>query len=163
MTSIAVHWRRAKRAVSPVVSTVLLVAITVVLAAVLFVIVSSMLTPPPPPPVALVFTNQGWDNGTNTATIQAVTGAASISVASLDYIIRDAQGMLIFTGKADTPVAADTITVTVHYDDLDAGDRVTPGDRVQIIVDPISGSSIVDGGVIEMYDGSKQIASHGIS
>jgi flagellin-like protein len=155
--------RGHRGAVSPVVSTVLLVAITVVLAAVLFVIVSSMLTPPPAPPVAITFTDQGWSSGTNTMTILTATSAGSIPVSQLDYIIQDSMNTIIFSGKADEPVASDNVTVTVHYEDIDGGDRISPGDRLQIIVDPISGYVVVDGGALQIYHEGKQLASHSIA
>jgi FlaG/FlaF family flagellin (archaellin) len=155
--------RRSSGAVAPVVGTVLVVAVTVVLAAVLFVIVSSMLTPPPPPPLAISFRTMGWSNGTNTAEISAVTGAGAISVADLEYIIRDSQAEVIYTGKAGNPVTSSSVTVDVLYEDLDVGDRITAGDKIRIIVTPSSGSAIVDGGIFEMYSGGRQIASHAIS
>lgn len=155
--------RRARGAVAPVVSTVLLVAITVVLAAVLFVLVSSMLNPPPPPPVAITFTSLGWNEGNNTAVIQSVTGAGAISVADLEYQLRDSDNTLMYSGKADQSVPAQSVTITVHYEDLDSGDRISPGDKIIVMVDPISGSNLVDGGVFEIYSGGKQIASHAIA
>ena len=163
MTFSPVLLRRASGAVAPVVSTVLMVAITVVLAAVLFVLVSSMLNPPPPPPVAITFTSLGWSGGSNTAVIQSVTGASAISVGALEYQLRDSDNTLMYSGKADQTVPAQSVTITVHYEDLDSGDRITPGDKIIITVDPISGSTLVDGGVFEIYSGSKQIASHAIA
>lgn len=155
---------RARRgAVAPVVGTVLVVAITVVLAAVLFVIVSNMLTPPPPPPTAVVFRAMGWNNGTNTAEISGVSGASAITVSGLEYIIRDTEDTVVFTGKADTPVASSSVTVDVHYEDLDSGNSITVGDKIQVIVTPQSGTDLIDGGIFEMYSGGKQIASHALS
>jgi FlaG/FlaF family flagellin (archaellin) len=158
-----VFLRRAKAAVAPVVSTVMLVAITVVLAAVLFVLVSSMLNPPPPPPVAITFTSLGWSGGNNTAVIQSVTGASAVSVADLEYQLRDSDNTLMYSGKADQAVPTQSVTITIHYEDLDSGERITPGDKIIVTVDPISGSTLVDGGVLEIYAGGKQIASHAIA
>ena len=155
--------RRARAAVAPVVSTVLLVAITVVLAAVLFVFASSMLNPPPPPPVAITFTSLGWADGNNTAVIQSVTGASAISVADLEYQLRDSDNTLMYSGKANQTIPAQSVSITVTYDDLDSGDRITPGDKIIITVDPISGSTLVDGGVLEIYAGGHQIASHAVA
>ena len=156
--------QRSSQGVSPIVSTVLLVAVTVVLASVLFVIVSSLLTPPPPPPVAVVFDTLGWDAaGNNTAQIKTVTGASAVVVSDLTYIVKDSEGTTYYVGPADVPQTNNSITVTVHYDDRDTGGRITAGDLIVISVAPVSAASLMNGGVLEIYNGNHQIAIHSIS
>jgi flagellin-like protein len=66
-------WRKAqKRGVSPIIATILLVAITVVLAAVLYVLISGLTHGPGSAPLG---TNFGW-GAPNNATGQVSTGCA---------------------------------------------------------------------------------------
>ena len=156
--------RLVRRAVAPVVSTILLVAITIVLASVLFVLMSSLLTPPPPPPVAVSFDSLGWDaTGNNSAQVKAVTGAGGIAASSLTYIVKDSESTVYYVGAADTPQTNSSITVTVHYADRDTGDRITGGDLIVITVAPVSAASLMNGGVLEIYYQGRQIAIHSIS
>ena len=82
-------WRKArKRAVSPIIATILLVAITVVLAAVLYVLISGLTKGPGNTPVGTAFGFGSPTQQTGTSTTNAAgycaTGAQcwSISIAS---------------------------------------------------------------------------------
>jgi FlaG/FlaF family flagellin (archaellin) len=145
-----------------VVSTVLLVAITVVLAAVLFVIVSSLLVKPPVPPAAFTLDSSGWIGGNETSSVTGVTGAATIPSSDLTYVIRDADGTSFYAGQAEQPTTTNSITVTVHYRDRDGGDRITQGDQLIVEVVPISGKALLEGGVLEVHFGDRQIANHAL-
>ncbi len=73
-------WRKArKRGVSPIIATILLVAITVVLAAVLYVLISGLTHGPSSAPLG---TNFSWGVPVNsTSTSGTVTGCAATSTA----------------------------------------------------------------------------------
>jgi flagellin-like protein len=153
---------RERQAVAPIVSTVLLVAITIVLAAVLFVIVSSMLVKPPPPPAAFTLDSRGWNGGNETSTVSGTTGTGAIPASELTYVIRDPDGVGYYGGKAEDSMTVNSVTVTVHYRDLDGGDRITPGDQLVVEVVPISGKALLEGGVFEVHYGDRQIANHAL-
>ncbi len=71
-------WRKArKRAVSPIIATILLVAITVVLAAVLYVLISGLTHGPSSAPLG---TNFSWGVPVNTTGV-ATTGCGATSTA----------------------------------------------------------------------------------
>ncbi|MGB7124802.1 MAG: archaellin/type IV pilin N-terminal domain-containing protein [Thermoplasmata archaeon] len=99
-------WRKArKRAVSPIIATILLVAITVVLAAVLYVLISGLTHGPGSAPLG---TNFGWgqpDNATGTAiigcaaatghycySIEIASAGGGITTTSVDLSLRNAAG-----------------------------------------------------------------------
>ncbi len=80
-------WRKGrKRGVSPIIATILLVAITVVLAAVLYVLISGLTTGPGNAPLGSHF---GWGSPTNQS---GITGCASakfcyqIDIASVSSV-----------------------------------------------------------------------------
>ena len=67
-------WRKAqKRGVSPIIATILLVAITVVLAAVLYVLISGLTHGPGSAPLG---TNFGWGIPNNATGVTGTTGCA---------------------------------------------------------------------------------------
>ena len=67
-------WRKArKRAVSPIIATILLVAITVVLAAVLYVLIAGLTHGPSSAPLAF-----GWGQGTNATGTSNTPGCSSL-------------------------------------------------------------------------------------
>ena len=73
-------WRKArKRGVSPIIATILLVAITVVLAAVLYVLISGLTTGPGNAPLGSHF---GWGTPSNTSAGTALTYTVGIASAS---------------------------------------------------------------------------------
>ena len=73
-------WRKArKRGVSPIIATILLVAITVVLAAVLYVLISGLTSGPGNAPLGSHF---GWGSPSNTTTKAPTTYSYSIDIAS---------------------------------------------------------------------------------
>ncbi len=69
-------WRKArKRGVSPIIATILLVAITVVLAAVLYVLISGLTSGPGNAPLGSHF---GWGNPTNLTGSNTTCSATSV-------------------------------------------------------------------------------------
>src|SRR5580658_10823265 len=74
------RWRKAqKRGVSPIIATILLVAITVVLAAVLYVLISGLTHGPGSTPIGSAFTTGKATAGTCAATSSQALGASAIT------------------------------------------------------------------------------------
>lgn len=153
---------RHSRGVAPVVGTIMMVAITIVLASVVFFLVSSLISPPPPLPVSVTFTTSAWQDGNNNASIATTTGVSGMSVAGVSYIVRDAEGAVYFSGMAGDSQSVNSVNVTVRYNDLNSDDQINPGDIISIGVVPFSASLALQGGILELHHGGRQIASHGL-
>ena len=77
-------WRKArKRGVSPIIATILLVAITVVLAAVLYVLISGLTSGPGNAPLGSHF---GWGTASNNTTGSSAAFTYSLGIASASGI-----------------------------------------------------------------------------
>ncbi len=98
-------WRKArKRGVSPIIATILLVAITVVLAAVLYVLISGLTTGPGNAPLGSHF---GWGSPTNTTTKAPTVYSYSIDIASASGVsTSDVSFGLHSTNGASLPVSS---------------------------------------------------------
>jgi archaeal type IV pilus assembly protein PilA len=88
-------WRKAqKRAVSPIIATILLVAITVVLAAVLYVLISGLTHGPGSTPIGTAFaagnpvpSNTGWTGASSACATTSTTLAAAIKTSDYVYTL----------------------------------------------------------------------------
>jgi len=118
--------RKDKSAVSPVIATILMVAITVVLAAVLYVMVlglggTSTITP-------TIATNKGSSSTATTWTVTAISSGASILKSDVFVQIKN--------GTTGTITTQTTLLATVvadpasglHYAQASAGTYVSVGD-----------------------------------
>ena len=97
-------WRKArKRGVSPIIATILLVAITVVLAAVLYVLISGLTTGPGNAPLGSHF---GWGSPTNQTGIAGcaastycyqidIASASSVTMTQITFGVHSATGTSI--------------------------------------------------------------------
>lgn len=121
-------WERNEVAVSPVIATILLVAITVVLAAVLYVMVTAIIIEPEPP-ARIEFTE---DSITPEMWELEVSGAA-VSENLVHYkvvILRN--GSRIHTMD---PLAENN-TGNYRFTDIDGGGELSVGDRFIITCEP---------------------------
>lgn len=107
-TEKARSWRKnKKRAVSPIIATILLVAITVVLAAVLYILISGLTKGPGNTPLGTAF---GWGTASNITSTAAVTGCTTgkscysleiasagggITTSALGFSLRSATGAVV--------------------------------------------------------------------
>lgn len=100
-------WRKAKkRAVSPIIATILLVAITVVLAAVLYVLISGLTHGPGNTPIGSAFAmgnpssanNVGSGAGSTCVAATTTTVAGAIKTADWTYQLTIEQASLSFSG-----------------------------------------------------------------
>ena len=115
-----------ERGVSPVIATILMVAITVVLAAVLYVMVTSIITPPPiqKPQVVL-------DNGSCTATecsgrVATVSKATDLNLFRVTVAADGAVAIPPTTLAANSDIAGGGLTF--RYRDVGAEGKMTGGD-----------------------------------
>ena len=111
-------WRKArKRGVSPIIATILLVAITVVLAAVLYVLISGLTTGPGNAPLGSHF---GWGAPTNQTSLGTCTTGHefcySIDIASVSGVTTSSVSLGLHSASGATvafPAAGVTMTVTL--------------------------------------------------
>ena len=118
--------RKDDQAVSPVIATILMVAITVVLAAVLYVMVSGLIAGPGTSKPFVTFSTPVVAGNTTTFTV----ASASQSAALTSY-----KGNLLTNGVAGTPVTLTSGaggmtfgTVKVFYTDISGNGNLKSGD-----------------------------------
>lgn len=118
-------WKRNEVAVSPVIATILLVAITVVLAAVLYV----MVTPPPPPEFGTVrMTKDYVDYGT--WEIRIVSSSTTEDLVDYKVVILKNQTNIHVMDPIEEVKTGD-----YRFTDLDGGGTLGAGDRFIIKCD----------------------------
>ncbi len=121
-------WRKArKRAVSPIIATILLVAITVVLAAVLYVLISGLTHGPGNTPIGSAFTvgsatpstcktgstyaTNGCLGGDNIYTLSIAS--STVTFGSVQFEVKDSAGAVVALTKGVGGFSVLTITGTV--------------------------------------------------
>ena len=150
-----VFGRKDKSAVSPVIGTILMVAITVVLAAVLYVMVAGLGPGSTPNQPTIIMQNQGWNNGNDTVSITSVTNAANLAPADLTYTIETSAGPF-FSGGNNTTDSRGGPTVNVVFNDLTGPNLVTSGDSIRVRVVTGSATALV-GASFKVFKGGTQI------
>jgi len=159
-TMRTVFGRKNKSAVSPVIGTILMVAITVVLAAVLYVMVAGLGPGQQSiPPTAVLQGGGSWATGSlNTSytfTVSTVTPTgAVIAPSQLQYIVSNAQQTTMYSGAANQNSTSGSFAIDVRYNDaLDSG-KVSAGDKVQIFVQPSASNPLIGGRIQINYNGA---------
>jgi flagellin-like protein len=110
--------RKDEEAVSPVIATILMVAITVVLAAVLYVMVSGLITSPGSTPKAIGAGISRSSDGTNwVVTLSSVPTGFSNSTVSL--------GVVTAAGTPNVTATALSSYAATKTPAVTAGDRIT--------------------------------------
>ena len=155
----SVFGRKDKSAVSPVIGTILMVAITVVLAAVLYVMVAGLGPGNQSiPPTAVLQGGGSWATGSlNTSytfTVSTVTpSGAQINPTQLQYIVSNSQSTTLYSGAALQNTSTGGFAIDVRYNDaLDAG-KVSAGDKIQIFVQPSASNPLIGGKIQVNYNG----------
>ncbi len=121
--------RKDRKAVSPVIATILMVAITVVLAAVLYVMVSGLVAGPGATPSAIGVSVSQSSNGLNwIMTFADVPAGKANSTVSLS--IADAGGAVLFAATALDVLAG----VSETYSPITAGTSLSACDRILLAV-----------------------------
>lgn len=117
------NMRKDSSAVSPVIATILMVAITVVLAAVLYVMVLGLGTTGSITPT--IGTNKGTTATNTTWTVSAISGGASILRSDVYVQVKDSTGSF----KISTILLTDaTGTQDFWYSPAAAGNYISVGD-----------------------------------
>jgi flagellin-like protein len=150
-----VFGRKSKSAVSPVIGTILMVAITVVLAAVLYVMVAGLGPGSTPNQPTIIMQNGGWTNGNDTVSITSVTNAANLAPTDLTYTIETSSGPY-YSGAAGANDTRGGPKVNIVYNDLTGANLVTSGDSIRISITP-STSTAIGGGSLKVFKGGSQI------
>ena len=127
MTKEIWRYRYDREAVSPVIGTVLMVAVTVVLAAVLYVVVGPMINPGEDKPEENILIQQGAVTGNLTVpgtydTFYTVVHVSSIQKypdPDLSFVIMSDSGSLL-------------TDATLDYDDANANGYVSEGDSILV-------------------------------
>ncbi len=123
--------RKDRKAVSPVIATILMVAITVVLAAVLYVMVSGLVAGPGATPSAIGVSVSQSSNGLNwIMTFADVPAGKANSTVSLS--IADAGGAVLFAATSLNNLGG--VNATATYSPITAGVTLSAGDRILIEV-----------------------------
>lgn len=152
MTSVFA--RRNSRAVSPVIGTILMVAVTVVLAAVLYVMVSGIGGGNAPKPPSAQLQTGTWGGNATVATysvgVGSVQDAAGISPTTLKYVVAKADQTPCYSGPAaqnqtTCKLGSVNFTVNVRYLDTTGSGAISPGDSIQVTVKPATGNPLLAG------------------
>lgn len=120
--------RRDEDAVSPVIATVLLLAITVMLSSMVFVLMQGALTTVEKAPPQATVSVRALDNGFHVVRITSLD--QSIDPARLEYTLQPANRSVAFPmgGQVSDADVYGVIGSNVSFHDRDAGYSVTQGD-----------------------------------
>ena len=156
-----VFGKKNKRAVSPVIGTILMVAITVVLAAVLYVMVAG-LGPGQQniAPTAVLSGGGSWRTSGNqtiyTFTVSTLNPtSANIDPTQLQYIVSNTAQTAAYTGAANQSRTYQTFTINVLYQDSLDPNKVSAGDTIQITVTPVASNPLVGGSLKVNYNSNQ--------
>ena len=121
--------RKDRKAVSPVIATILMVAITVVLAAVLYVMVSGLVAGPGAAPSAIGVSVSQSSNGLNwIMTFADVPAGKANSTVSLS--IADTGGAVLFAATSLDALAG----ISETWSPITGGTALSAGDRILLAV-----------------------------
>ncbi len=124
-TKGAIRWDRA--GVSPVIATILMVAITVVLAAVLYVMVSGLVTGPGTTPQPIGYRVSKTGDGSNWA-IEFIDVPAAKANSTVSIIVRNSDGSIAFSKQSLDNLL--TVSSGVQYVPSTTGASIQPGDSI---------------------------------
>ncbi len=119
--------RKDRKAVSPVIATILMVAITVVLAAVLYVMVSGLVAGPGAAPDAIGVSISQSSSGLNWV-LTFVDVPAATPNSTVSFAIADASGTTLFAATSLNALGG--VNATVTYSPITTGSALAAGDRI---------------------------------
>jgi flagellin-like protein len=167
MRKAKVVWHKDDDAVSPVIGTILMVAITVVLAAVLWLMVSGMISTEESDKTTVTLANPSVKSETRTTAcwdvtlnIQKITPKdVKVKWTELRIIVKGEDGSVLnqaTTPAVDAGVYVDPAAVEFWFVEVTAGDdKLDAGDGIKI-----TGMDVTyEGAYIEMTKGGERIAS----
>jgi archaeal type IV pilus assembly protein PilA len=127
--------RKDEAAVSPVIATILMVAITVVLAAVLYVMVSGLITSPGANKPLVTFNAVSQASGNATISIAGASQSASPSNYKVNLQVGTTTGSAMAmpaTGGTSVNVVVGATTYRVYWTDIGGEKTVNAGDNFRI-------------------------------
>jgi archaeal type IV pilus assembly protein PilA len=129
--------RKDEAAVSPVIATILMVAITVVLAAVLYVMVSGLISPVGGNKPLVTFTSVTQASGNATIGVAGASQAVSPSNYKVNLAVAGTTGTAIAmptTGGTfvSVTVGSPAVTYRVYWTDIGGEKTVNPGDQFRV-------------------------------
>ncbi len=157
--------RKNEEAVSPVIATILMVAITVVLAAVLYVMVSGLITSPGSTPTAWGVNVGRSTDGTNW-TVAFTSVPASTAQATTFITVNSAGGAPLASNQALNLIAAGTCQGTVvatnkcfgmSYSNPSSGTLVGAGTTLLMLI-----TAYPAGSTIQIVSGSSVVYTHAL-
>ncbi len=123
--------RKDRKAVSPVIATILMVAITVVLAAVLYVMVSGLVSGPGATPTAIGVSVSQTPDGSNWQLVFADVPAGRLP-STISLVVFAADGSVLLTKTALTALSGNE-----SYVQIDASaTAIAAGDKVLLTLPP---------------------------
>jgi flagellin-like protein len=145
-------WLRPnKNAVSPVIGTILMVAITVVLAAVLYVMVTGLVTSPGQTKPTVTLSAGQWSGTSIVITITSVS-TSTLGVSGLTYQVVGPTGTNYFNGAAGGPQG--TANVTVTFNDAGGEGHVGADDNIAISVTTAANVQTLHGTTFRLLSGT---------
>lgn len=149
-----VFGRKNKMAVSPVIGTILMVAITVVLAAVLYVMVAGLGPGNQPTNVTMVLQGSSTTAANFSFSVSSIT-SANVDPAQLTYLVENG-GITYYSGAAGLNAVTSGVTVNVSYsDNLDVS-HVSAGDSIRLTTTP---SNPLHGGTFKVFFSNAAIST----
>jgi len=130
--------RKCERGVSPVIATILMVAITVVLAAVLYVMVVNLITPPDDKKPSVVLDNLSCEAATCEARVTTAQPAEDLALFEVTVFADDNTAIPPTTLGAGTNITGGGLTF--RYRDMGGEGDMTSGDTFRLtgIVEGVS-------------------------
>lgn len=145
-----VFGKKNKKAVSPVIGTILMVAITVVLAAVLYVMVSGIGPGSTSNPPTAQLQAGTWGGNATTASYSVVVitvkDVGGIDPSTLKYVVAKSDNTPCYSGVAlQNLTLCTSFTVNVRYQDTTTAGSISPSDSIQVTVSPGTGNPLTAG------------------
>jgi flagellin-like protein len=147
--------------VSPVIGTILMVAITVVLAAVLYVMVTGLVTSPDQTKPTVSLSAGQW-SGTSTVISITSVSTATLDVSTLAFQVVAANGTIYFSGEAGAGSPVNGVTITVTYNDAGGESRVGSDDNIAISVGSAVQLTQIHGTQFKLLEGSNVLGTAGL-
>ena len=127
--------RKDEAAVSPVIATILMVAITVVLAAVLYVMVSGLITPVGGNKPLVTFAAVTQASGNATITVAGASQSVSPSNYKVNLQVGSNTGSAVAmptTGGLFATMTINSVVYRIYWTDIGGEKTVNPGDNFRV-------------------------------
>ena len=127
--------RKDEAAVSPVIATILMVAITVVLAAVLYVMVSGLITPVGGNKPLVTFAAVDQSSGNATIAVAGASQSVSPSNYKVNLQVGSNTGSAVAmptTGGLFATMTINSVVYRIYWTDIGGGNTINEGDQFRV-------------------------------